>query len=523
MIPCDVLRDGIRIGPVSGSLHLEENTSYELVVNSTGDVRAWLDRLPLGALSPGRFTLQCGFWVGNSVLRVESNAGEVQFPIRVSPSAHKLRQGEWQAILSDIEAWLSGCSVGMEGGLLGSVENGEGASPQFLAVALLPLVSSLVGSLLAICSIPRTQDVGYWADMELRNIRKAGREAVAWVSRHPDVGTWLDPWKRLELIGEEPRLPIRQVMETIDHPANRYVVWLARQAANALASTAVFLRMMAESNQGNDNNPWCHARADALDKAAATVKLVLRRSSLQCLQPQPLSEAALLVVHDDPIYSRFHNLGRLFVSPRFRLDNDACHLGAPVRPSFEIYEIWCFLALQDGLRQALPGWKWKSHGFEKILDLGSSGSGAWALGTAPNSSRILLEFNPVFPGYFSRNNVVRWSLSSERRPDIVISWRPASGTGWWACLDAKYRVGRNNLGDAFSSVHIYRDALVWSELGGAPRHTYLIAPRASEDCAEWFSSAFHDANFRGIMELRPPLSGRNEVVNWIIAEISGTV
>ncbi|EGB14646.1 protein of unknown function DUF524 [Pseudodesulfovibrio mercurii] len=519
MIECSVFCAGERIGPEFGSLRLEENASYEVVVETGPDARLWLDHLPLPAVAAGRFALTTGFWVGDSLLRVESEGERAEYPVRVRPSGYKLLQGEWQAMLADVETWLSGASVGMEGGQGGSADVHGGASPQFLTVALLPLVRALVESLTAICTSPRTKDAGYWADVELRRMRKAGREAVSWVSRHPEVGAWLDPWKRLELLGDEPLVPLRRVQETIDHPANRYVLWLAGRAARRLESVSTALREMAERYPGNDSAPWCLARSSAMEAAAASVRRAIRRSPLRHLTPRPPSEAALLVVLDDPVYARFHNLGRLFCSPRFNLDGNAAQLGAPVRPSFELYEIWCFLSVVEGLRNALPGWSWITRGYGRILDLGSSGAGAAACGVAPDGTRVEVEFNAVFPGFFARSNAKRWSLSSERRPDIVLSVRRPSGDGWWACLDAKYRVGRANLGNAFASVHIYRDALVWEDLGGSPVWSFLLSPKAGDDTREWFSPAFRETFARGVWELRPSATNDRELEAWLASAV----
>jgi hypothetical protein len=271
---------------------------------------------------------------------------------------------------------------------------------------------------------------------------------------------------------------------------------------------------MAHKHPLNDNSPWCLSRSTNLIKAAGIIRNLVKRSPLRHVRPRPPSEAALLVVLDDPKYAAFHAISRLFISPTFRLDSDRYH-GAPVRPSYELYEIWCYLTLVHGFQKKWPDWQWNHKRFGKILDLNSSGAGAMAQGIAPDGSRLKLEFNPVFPGYFARTDSARWSLSAERRPDITIAWQPAHGDPWWACLDAKYRVGRANLGEAFSSVHIYNDALVWEKFGGSPRYTFLLAPKSSDDCEEWFSEQFRDATNRGIWAFSPMGEGWRDFLGWV--------
>lgn len=345
-------------------------------------------------------------------------------------------------------------------------------------------------------------------------MHKAGRDSLAWVTRHPETGAWLLPWMRVELFGDEPLYPMRCITETVDHPANRYVVWLARKAEQTLKSTGIALRSMAQDPPLDDSSRWCLSRSKSLLYGAGTIRNIIKRSPLRHVRPHPPSEAALLVVLDDPDYATFHALSRLFISPAFSLDQGrSC--GAPVRPSYELYEIWCYLTLAHAFRKKWPGWKWSYKGFGQILKMYSSGTGAMTMGTAPNGSKINLAFNPIFPGYFARNSVPRWSLSAERRPDITISWQPAQGDPWWACLDAKYRVGRANLGDALSSVHIYHDSLVWEEFGGPPRYTFLLAPKATKDCGEWFSETFRRETNRGIWAFSPMGEGCRDFMEWL--------
>ncbi|GAU09291.1 nuclease domain-containing protein [Desulfoplanes formicivorans] len=514
MTPCAVYHEGEKIGPLNGILCLEENRSYEVVVKEPATTRAWLDQLPLEACAPGCFSLNTGFWVGKSVLHLETPTSRTSIPIRVRPAPNKLDPKAWQIMLSDLEIWLNGVSVGLEGGVNGRITTETGPTPQFLATALLPLVNPLVISLATICQTPRTKDAGYWQDVALRNMHKADRESLAWVTRHPETGAWLLPWVRVDLIGDEPHFPQRCITQTVDHPANRYVVWLARKAEHTLKSTGIALRSMAKSPPVDDTSRWCLNRSRSLLDGAEIIGNIIKRSPLRHVRPHPPSEAALLVVLDDPAYAAFHSTSRLFISPAFSLDQgQPC--GAPVRPSYEIYEIWCYLTLVHASQKKWPHWKWQSKGFGHILNMTSSGTGATTTGTAPNGSRIDLAFNPIFPGYFARNNASRYSLSTERRPDITIAWQPVHGDAWWACLDAKYRVGRTNLGDAFSSVHIYRDALIWKKFGGPPRYSFLLAPKASHDCGDWFSETFREKTNRGIWEFSPTGEGGRNFIEWL--------
>jgi hypothetical protein len=84
-----------------------------------------------------------------------------------------------------------------------------------------------------------------------------------------------------------------------------------------------------------------------------------------------------------------------------------------------------------------------------------------------------------------------------------VTWAPAAGTPRWLALDAKYRTGRANLADAFTSVHLYRDALRWPEFGGAAAGAWLLAPARSPDAALWFDEGFCRAHGLGVLRLAP--------------------
>jgi hypothetical protein len=198
------------------------------------------------------------------------------------------------------------------------------------------------------------------------------------------------------------------------------------------------------------------------------------------------------------------------------LNNKSDSLPAAVRPSFTLYELWCFLAIQRQLERVLPGWNWSSKKLTSILIPTGTGTGAQYKAIDDGGSALTLDFNPKFNGYFNRSGKPRWSLSGERRPDIIVTLKPQGREGAWLCLDAKYRAGRTNLAAAFQSAHIYRDSLRYDGFGGPCRAAALLAPSNSEDVDEWFSPEFLNRFKTGIWELKPGISSSNELGKWVI-------
>jgi hypothetical protein len=154
-------------------------------------------------------------------------------------------------------------------------------------------------------------------------------------------------------------------------------------------------------------------------------------------------------------------------------------------PSWEIYERWCFMRLGKLLKEGFPRWNWSRrtnpHRWE-----GSSGE-----------RRAELRLQPTF-STSETQAPLRWSLSKERVPDIVLSVKTGEVTRFQV-FDVKYRASRTGILDAMESAHIYQDSLRISS--GRPDATLLIVPRT--DSAAWLASpTFVQAHRVGIYPLQ---------------------
>lgn len=129
-----------------------------------------------------------------------------------------------------------------------------------------------------------------------------------WIGRHPEVARWLDGWKAAELVDRPPLVPIHAPIVTLDHPVDRYVAWLTRQVIDRLVDVADELDRIA----GKIDEPlWCRARAERARTAALRLRRLRDRSWLTGLRPEPASEAAFLVVADDPTYARYQRIAQV--------------------------------------------------------------------------------------------------------------------------------------------------------------------------------------------------------------------
>ncbi len=513
-------RDDCEIPIESDAVHVEEANRYRLLVRpADAATRAFLGAVELDRVGDV-FPIPIDHWVGRTELRVESSDLRRILAVEVLPREEKLSEDLWLELLGDLETWLPGLTVGAEGGKKGEVgaAGTDRATPQLIVEALHPLFPALERAIRALLRAPREQLATVPDDISIRKIRRVEGRTLAWLGRHPEVGAWLDPWLESELQGEAPLVPVLRKEVGFDHPANEYVAWLVGRVQNTLRQTASRLED-APKGQGvsADGELWCRSRAALLRDAAARLERIWKRGRLARVARRPLSEAALQVILDDPVYLRVHRLGRLFLDPRFMLSKEPSETAAAVRPSYTLYELWCFLEVARQLKQRLPEFDWRERNLGNLLTLTGSGTGASIRGEGA-SGRIVVDFNVSFSGYFARKGGARWSLSAERRPDIVVTWKPVEGDptpaspsseGAWISLDAKYRAGKSNLGQALESAHIYKDSLLYDGFGGRCRASVLLAPSRTADCEAWFSAEFFEEHREGVWQLRP--GGGNDV------------
>lgn len=489
-------------GADDGLWVLEEARTYHVHSRSSALLSAKLDLLELRRIDANTFELPLGHWTTDShPLRVVSTDAVVDAIVRVTPRSEKLDLETWVQLVAELDAWLPGISVGAAGGTAGGLGISGTESPGFAAAALLPLAPALLVALRRVTVSPREQTIELVEDLPLRSIRRADASATAWLTRHPSSAAAVDAWASLQFADAEPELPHTRTEDVVDHPVNRYVAWALERARRTLVQLETRLLAMAtRSGEMDDTKAWCHARARAAGGFAAELAHLRARSFLRRVPSAPPGEAALLALQDDPIYSRFHQLVRPFLNPRYRSDADDQRI--PARPTFELYELWTFLALARAFARNLPGWvsTW-SHRTSPDFS-GGMGEGT-SVELANADEKLSLHFNRTFRSFYARPDEGPYSISAERRPDIVVEYVGKSRAPAWVFADAKYRVSRAALSDAFESVHIYRDALRWPARGGKCVAGYLLVPAMHDDAAVWFSDEFRAAHLCGCVAMRP--------------------
>lgn len=501
---------GERFPFTEGTLRLEEGRQYFIAPGPEAPAvdSAFLDSIPLDWVAQERaFRVPLWHSVGARSLLLVQGQRTWTANIQFIPHADKLAESAWDALLSDLEAWLPAVSVGAQPGLQGAVVVGGSRIP-LLVEAALPLLPALLEALRAIIAHPRKRTDFTEDHLPAHQVRRVERTTLGWLARHPEATRSLSTsWDEAAAPKRPPFVPVNLATARLDHPANRYVAWLVQALARELASYAALLnatatpRMAPARTDAEDWKRWCAGRAERLLEASDSLLALFKRSWLAKVAPSPPTEAAMAVVIDDPSYARLHRLGRHLRSPLFQHGATPGETAATTRPSYELYELWTFFATRRLLEECLPGYQWTSEGLEPLAALGEPLDGASFTATGPEGTVQLL-FNPTFPGYLSTGTRTRFSISKERRPDLLLRWS-LQGHHGWVCLDAKYRVSRQGIADAFESAHLYRDSLRWPAAGGRCEAAVLLAPAELSVCAPWFSAAFLQEHQVGAFQLAP--------------------
>jgi hypothetical protein len=513
----DILQDGVAL--------LEEDRTYRLALQlgeaARAGWRAWFGEMELEwEPDTTSFVVRTGYWVGSQSLRIHGPQGEQLVPVEVLPRKTKLESEAWAHLLRDLDAWMPGSTVGREGGRHGNVGN-SGCDIAGIASVLGDLVPSFISALETLLRAPRERSVEHWTEVPMHAVRQADRTTLRWLVCHPDVYQTVLGHTEERRNGREVLVPKRAWRGDLDHAANRYVAWLTRQVVRKLLGTAECVRkgLGRKKSLDPDIERWCKGRAEWLVQGAEALETLLQRTPLGALSPEPASESAVLTLVNDPVYARVHAFAQLFLSPRFQLPEDDALLDAPVRPSYELYELWTFLALQRTLKEYLPGAHWTSSDIDKLRLFDENPNGASYTAHWAGHGTLTLYFNQPFPGFLTekRKNHSCWSISGARRPDLVVTWKPDNGSGRWLCLDAKYRTDGRAVAESFESVHIYRDALRWQGLGDRGRcaGAVLLVPAMTPDTAPWFEKSFRDEHGAGVFCLTPGQAPPAALVTWL--------
>lgn len=247
------------------------------------------------------------------------------------------------------------------------------------------------------------------------------------------------------------------------------------------------------------------------------------------LPNDPASPKLSSIYRNVPSYREFYklyrdlNLGIANVFGEF--------LDLPLARTFDLYEIWCFLRL---LRAALINNGGGVEGADKMFDSDPATDSISITAEAVSinvGGDLTISFQRRYSEYWlSEDDSWVGSFSRTMVPDIVLSSSQPE-TNDIIVLDAKYRI-EQNINDAVSSIHTYRDAIVQGnekhDTNRVVKAAYLLSPgiRSSED-GDWeglrmpgrlFHPTYRSSFKFGAVVLKPgmQLTEVREVLNIVL-------
>jgi len=425
-----------------------EDTDYVITLGDTLGTRLYIDDVELRPSASGEFQWRPCFYAGRVMAEVTLlGGGRQHYWLDISPAQQKSGEAQFEEMVVAIRAFDTKLLGGESAAVLAFGR--EGQAGLFSNDILLSRVRAHGGNFLdTVDAISHAPHLSISADSQvlpLSRIRKLHPSALRdrrLVALATGNSVQADTLQTIQL---------RSVTSspTFDTPANQTLLALLKR----FRATVLMLREKVETRGlgigTEEEDPRVERRLRALDELETRAsKLILGRPFSETSKAQT-SSSGLTQIAAQPIYSKAYRLGShaLAVGVAGADQSDDLH----VNYSWGIYETWCFLAVLDCIKGLV--------GDKLCATQPSAVSAELAFSTAVGTSSSLeVLFQAKFPSISPSQGRLGYSISRERRPDIVLV-KKIGNTVRTLVLDAKWRSGKDNVLDAMQSAHIYHDSL----------------------------------------------------------------
>jgi hypothetical protein len=427
---------------------LNEDTDYLLATGAQRSARVFVDDVELRREATSFLKWRPSFYAGRVAVEVVAPGEQrARYFLDVSPSQAKSGQAGFDEMVADIRAFDQAL---LGGASSASMEFGHAGKPGKLASDILlarlrehgPAFLSAVE---AIASSPHRSLAAEAKALPLSRIRRLHHSSLQ-DRRLAAVATGYSPSPEAM---DTLRVSSLTSAPTFDTPANRALLVLLRRFRAALTTTHEKVKELKLGSPPEEQALRVEHRLEDLDRLGLRTHKVLFGPLFSEVTSGETSSAGLTQIAAQPTYSRAYRLGCRSLSTD--VDGaDSCDQ-LHVVPSWGIYETWCYLQVLKTLAEVT--------GIGGITCEPSVAAAerttSFALG---GGATLEVLFQATFPALKASNKRSGWSLSRERRPDIVLV-SSYGDTTRSLVLDAKWRSGRENVLDAMASAHIYHDAL----------------------------------------------------------------
>lgn len=501
-------------GSVSG---LVEDTAYLLRFSEGTPVQVCIDdvRLQQHHARHDAYIWRPEFYAGRVgvSVRFEDTNSDVRFYLDISPNPQKLGDEIYRELLSAVRRADPRMALGLtpataqfsnrveeqSNSPVVSLERMRKYGPQFIK---------------ALRDVSARQHRKIRPQIEHRPLSVARRIAPASL-RDPELLLRVESFRQHDgAQADEVSVLVRSFDATADTAANRTLKALVNRFLATARNLKLAIHDFEMGGEMEHQNVRQTSRLESLNSLINQAEGLLKVLPLaEAIKPET-SSAGLTQIAAQPVYARCFRMGCQAL--RIGVYGDDGNDDLPISPSWELYERWCFLELVSELET--------SFGKAPRLLRSSAFANAERIVTFDIDSRRQLQllYQAKFPSIVATQGKVStaWSVSRERFPDIVAVLGSACEAAKFAVIDAKYRAGRQNILDAMSSAHIYRDALRVGEeqaafalltLPGEPWNIHLDSP---ECWAKYMVGT--------VSECRPGAGGIKKVADWLLRWVRGS-
>ena len=419
-----------------------------------------------------------GFFAGEVRARLADSKRRTlaTYRLDVGPAPEKLDTEVFDRMVEDIREFDAALLLGEEPAKIQMGAVGPTDDPLVLFERLRGRREALDAAITAVCRDPATVLHPRRRFAPLREVRRAdlrtlrvalgspvALEAIR-SARKPGADSAIGrPDARLSA---EPIFDTPAVERTVDSPANRAALLMLRALIRRAAKLPRQLKRQADQKEGNVHTSLAARlpeRRRLLEEMEKAFRAVERRPPFSQVTRAEVTAAGLNAVSAHPTYSRFWQTAWAALRPGvYGLNRDDL---LPLAPTWEIYERWCFVALAKHLGKWLPEWGWTLGGEQGTDRRHAVGS--------KDGVTLTLHLQFTFRSTRGAPKEDGWSVSRERRPDLVLTRREGGVTSF-VLLDSKYTAKKllNEIGD---TAHAYQDGLRWGQ-GLRPAATLILAP-----------------------------------------------
>ena len=482
----------------------EQNWGFREMQEATfhgPDNKGWrllIDDAPLTLVDkdrPGVWIWHPGFYAGQveATLQDETGTCRGRWRLDVSPDINKLGRDAFTMMLKEIWKYDPTLALGTEParrqfGTLGEHQN---SIIEFLRLRY--RATDIEQSLRILLQEPIRSLRTRRRLSPPHLVRRADRHTVQSALRQPAllaaIGT-IQP-DDLPAFTKQPKQPVANVPDVTyhyDNAINRCLLYSLRALIRRCKNLRTQLEVKATQADSPIAQRWPEWKK-FLDAFHQKLKTAERCLPFPEVTKAEVTAAGLNAVSAHPLCTRFWRVN--WEALRHGVTGPEPADWLPLNPTWELYERWCFLALRRWLKELLPDdvdwWDSSPSGADRLLS-----------GQSSNGTTVRLHLQRTFGSSKNRPREF-WSISGERRPDIVLDWRHGDDGGF-LIFDAKYRVTRTNVLDAMGSAHIYNDSLRMNQT--RPAASVLLTPAYTE--VPWLETPeFFDEHRSGVLPLHP--------------------